>query len=119
MHPYNLIVTNIPGPQFPLYLLGAQMIEGYPHVPLFEYQGLGVALFSYIGKLFWGFNADWELMPDLDRFVRAIGVSFRELHDAATTAAATTELQRAARRAAPAPKSRQASARRVVEPGRG
>jgi WS/DGAT/MGAT family acyltransferase len=80
MSPYNLIVTNVPGPPTPLYMLGAPMVEGYPHVPLFENQGLAVALFSYNGRLCWGFNADWDLVPDLDVFVAAIERSFNELH---------------------------------------
>lgn len=84
MSPYNLIVTNVPGPQTPLYMLGAPMIEGYPHVPLFENQGLAVALFSYNGRLCWGFNADWDLVPDLDVFVAAVERSFNQLHAAAT-----------------------------------
>jgi WS/DGAT/MGAT family acyltransferase len=84
--PYNLIVTNVPGPQFPLYLLGARLLEGYPTVPLFEYQGLGIAIFSYDGKLFWGLNADWDLVPDLHHFVDAIDASFRELCQAAHAA---------------------------------
>jgi WS/DGAT/MGAT family acyltransferase len=83
MHPYNLIITNVPGPQAPLYLLGARMLGGYPTVPLFEYQGLGVATFSYDGNLFWGLNADWDLVHDLHEFVAALAVSFKELHTAA------------------------------------
>jgi WS/DGAT/MGAT family acyltransferase len=82
-HPYNLIVTNVPGPQFPLYLLGARMREMYPLVPLFSDQGLGIALFSYAGKIYWGFNADRDLVPDLHDFVHAVEESFAELHSAA------------------------------------
>jgi len=81
--PYNLIVTNIPGPQVPLFMLGARLRAGYPTVPLFENQGLGVATFSYAGQLCWGFNADWDLVPDLNEFVHAIEDSFRELAEAA------------------------------------
>ena len=81
--PINMIVTNVPGPQFPLYLLGARLVEAYPTVPLLENTGLGVALFSYDGKLCWGFNADYELMPDLLSFVRAISSSFTDLAAAA------------------------------------
>ena len=51
LHPYNLIVTNVPGPQQPLYLLGAEMREGYPLGPLFENQCLAVAVFSYNSKV--------------------------------------------------------------------
>jgi diacylglycerol O-acyltransferase len=81
--PYNLVVTNVPGPQIPLYLLGARMLEMYPLVPLFSDQGLGIALFSYAGSVFWGFNADRDLVPDLHEFVRAVEQSFFELREAA------------------------------------
>jgi diacylglycerol O-acyltransferase len=80
LHPYNLIVSNVPGPQFPLYLLDARMLEGYPVVPLFEYQGLGISTFSYDGMLYWAVNACWDLVPDLHVFVEALEESFRELH---------------------------------------
>jgi len=81
--PFNLIVTNVPGPQVPLYLAGAPMLAVYPLVPLFSNQGLGIALFSYAGKLFWGLNADWDTLPDIGVFAEAIQASFAELLDAA------------------------------------
>ncbi len=84
--PFNLLVTNVPGPQFPLYMLGAQLLEGYPLVPLFENQGLGIALFSYAGRLCWGFNADWDLLPDVHAFVEDVDASFAELRQAARPA---------------------------------
>ena len=80
---YNMIVTNVPGPQIPLYLLGARVVEAFPLVPLFGNQALGIALFSYAGKLCWGFNADWDLMPDLRDFVRGIQEAFDDLRTAA------------------------------------
>jgi diacylglycerol O-acyltransferase len=79
----NLVVTNVPGPQVPLYLLGARMLESYPVAPLFRNQGLALALFSYGGGLYWGFNADWDRFPDLHDFVLAVDASFRELCEAA------------------------------------
>jgi WS/DGAT/MGAT family acyltransferase len=85
LHPYNLIVTNVPGPQVPLYLLGARLLGGFPQVPLFENQGLGIALFSYCGVLGFGFNADRELVPDLDVFAAAVRRGFDELARAAAT----------------------------------
>jgi WS/DGAT/MGAT family acyltransferase len=97
LHPYNLIVTNVPGPQLPLYLLGARLLGGYPQVPLFENQGLGVGLSSYCGALHWGFNADWDLMPDLGEFVAAVGTAFEELHRAAR-AEPSSQVTGAARR---------------------
>ena len=81
--PFNLVVTNVPGPQIPLYLLGAELRECYPMLALLPNQALGVALFSYAGKLCWGFIADWDLIPDLHEFVDAIASSFRELQVAA------------------------------------
>jgi WS/DGAT/MGAT family acyltransferase len=81
--PFNLIVTNVPGPQIPLYLLGSRLLETYPQVPLFKNQGLGVALFSYTGRLFWGFNADWDLLRDVSLFADSIVASFSEMRAAA------------------------------------
>jgi len=85
LEPYNMIVTNVPGPQQTLYLLGAPMLAGYPQVPLFVRQGLAVALLSYAGKLHWGFNADWDLVPDLERFTDFVEESFAELRGAAAS----------------------------------
>ncbi len=77
--PFNLVVTNVPGPQAPMYMLGAEMLECFPHVPLTDRLGLGIALMSYNGRLCWGFNADYDLVPDLREFVATIESSFREL----------------------------------------
>ncbi|MBW2243014.1 MAG: wax ester/triacylglycerol synthase family O-acyltransferase [Deltaproteobacteria bacterium] len=76
---YNMVVTNVPGPGFPVFLNGARMLESYPLVPLFENQALGTALLSYDGALHWGFNADWEAMPDLHTFVADIEEEFEGL----------------------------------------
>jgi WS/DGAT/MGAT family acyltransferase len=83
LHSFNLIVTNIPGPPFPLHLLGARMLELYPYLPLAENQGLGIALMSYLGKINWGLIGDWDLADDLPAFARAIDASFAELRAAA------------------------------------
>ncbi|HVH06892.1 MAG TPA: wax ester/triacylglycerol synthase family O-acyltransferase [Myxococcota bacterium] len=81
--PYNLVVTNVPGPQIPLYLLGAEVEACYPVVNLLQSQALGVALFSYAGSLFWGFTADPELVPDLASFPAFVQAAFSELAHAA------------------------------------
>lgn len=94
--PFNLVVTNVPGPQLPLYLLGARMEEIYPYVPLTENLGLGIALFSYDGKLGWGFNADYGLVPDLGEFVTAVRDSFQGLRAAAGLAAPGPKARRGA-----------------------
>jgi diacylglycerol O-acyltransferase len=85
--PYNVVVTNVPGPPFPVYVLGARMLACYPVVPLFENQGLGVALFSYDGRLTWGFNADWDVLPDLHDLVAAVDREAEALLGAAPVAA--------------------------------
>ncbi len=77
--PFNMTVTNVPGPQFPMYLLGAKLIRQYPLVPLWYGHGVGIALFSYNGEVCWGFNADYDVMAELDGFVSAIEESFQEL----------------------------------------
>ncbi len=77
--PHNLIVTNVPGPQVPLYLVGAPLLESYPIGPLFQNQAVVVALFSYAGNLFWGLNADAERMSDLGALRDDLELAFREL----------------------------------------
>jgi WS/DGAT/MGAT family acyltransferase len=79
MHPYNMLVTNVPGPPVPLYLLGARIEALYPYAPLFNEQGLGIALFSYAGTLSWGIVGDWDVVPDLAEFAEAIKRSFYRL----------------------------------------
>ncbi len=77
--PVNTVVTNVPGPQFPLYMNGAKLLAMYPVVPLLPGGGLGIALFSYEGKLCWGFNGDYELLPDLGAFVEDLAAAFERL----------------------------------------
>jgi diacylglycerol O-acyltransferase len=77
--PFNMVITNVPGPRRRLYLLESPMLEIHPHVPLMGLLGLGIALFSYEDTLSWGFSADWDLVPDLHRLVAATARSFDEL----------------------------------------
>ncbi|MDX1692037.1 MAG: wax ester/triacylglycerol synthase family O-acyltransferase, partial [Acidimicrobiia bacterium] len=84
--PFNMTITNVPGPQVPLYLLDSQLLRIFPMVPLWVNHGLGVALFSYDGSLDWGFCSDWETVPDLDAFVLRVEEALDELHAAATKA---------------------------------
>jgi WS/DGAT/MGAT family acyltransferase len=79
----NLVVTNVPGPQLPLHLLGARMLASYPMLNLLMNHSLGIAIFSYDGKLHWGVMADWDLVPDLHDFIGHLEASFRELAEAA------------------------------------
>jgi WS/DGAT/MGAT family acyltransferase len=77
--PFNLSVTNVPGPQFPLFLAGAQLRGIYPMIPLFSNQALGIAVMSYDGEVFWGFNSDWDSLPDVHDLVDDLGVEFEKL----------------------------------------
>ena len=77
----NSIITNVPGPQFPLYMMGAKLIEMMPVVPLLAGVGLGIALFSYDGRITWGINADYKLVPDLPIFTKMVKESFVEFAD--------------------------------------
>jgi len=82
--PFNVVVTNVPGPQFRTYLLGAPLVEAYPLVPLYRNQALGIALFSYDGGLYWGLNADWDALPDLHDLAEALAAEFEALRRAAS-----------------------------------
>lgn len=83
---YNLVVTNVPGPQIPLYMEGAEMTAAYPVVPLMgANQALGIALLSYNGKLCWGLHGDWEALADLDRVAHYLREAFEELQELAGT----------------------------------
>ena len=76
---FNLVVTNVPGPQIPLYLAGRRMIEPFPMVPLAKNQALGVALLSYAGHINFGLVGDYDLMWDLDDFADDVRESLAEL----------------------------------------
>jgi len=118
--PYNLIVTNVPGPQIPLYFLGCPMRTAYPVVPLFHNLCLVVGLFSYNGGLFWGLNADWEQMPDLHDIVVFIEESFRELQEKAEaieTAASRKEKRRRPKRASADAPALSTAARKAARGG--
>lgn len=80
--PFNVVVTNVPGPQVQAYLLGSPLLSAYPLVPLYKNQALGIALFSYNGGLFWGLNADWDAVPDLHDFVGYLAEDFEALRKA-------------------------------------
>ena len=76
---FNLVVTNVPGPQFPLYAAGAQMLSMYPVVPLAKGQAVSIGLTSYDGGVYYGLNADRDAMPDIDVLAGLIEESLAEL----------------------------------------
>jgi WS/DGAT/MGAT family acyltransferase len=80
---FNLVVTNVPGPQVPLYLLGHELLAIYPVVPLARNQALGVAIMSYNGRLGFGLLGDFDALPDLADVADALRAAIAELREAA------------------------------------
>jgi WS/DGAT/MGAT family acyltransferase len=76
---FNLTITNVPGPQIPLYAFGSRLRSVWPLVPLAAEHALGVAVFSYDGRVFFCLNAASDSVPDLDVVARGIGDSITEL----------------------------------------
>src|SRR5947209_14768427 len=82
---FNLVVTNVPGPQFPLYVLGRQMQILYPVVPLARGQALGVAVMSYNGQLNFGLAGDYDALADIETLADELRASIAELVSASGT----------------------------------
>ena len=78
----NLVVTNIPGPQFPLYMYGGRMIEAFPCVPILGTATVGVAVLSYCGQLSFGLTGDYDIVPDLKALADGISEALDELSPA-------------------------------------
>ncbi len=76
---FNLVVTNVPGPQFPLYLLGRQLESIYPMVPLAENTALGIAILSYNGQLDFGLVGDFDALADLEVLADELRSAIEEL----------------------------------------
>ncbi len=80
---FNLVVTNVPGPQFPLYLQGRKLLDVFPMVPLAKGQALGFALMSYDGRINFGLVGDYDVMYDLEDVADDLAESLAELAEAA------------------------------------
>lgn len=76
---FNLIITNVPGPQQPLYLGSARMLSTYPVVPLARGQAVSIGLTSYDGGVYFGLNGDRDAMPDLDLLGQCLVDSLADL----------------------------------------
>ena len=85
---FNLIVTNIPGPQLPLYVLGRKLEDLFPVAFLPKDHALAVAIMSYNGGIDYGLLGDYDALPDIDLIAEGIDVALRELLDAARGKAA-------------------------------
>jgi diacylglycerol O-acyltransferase len=76
---FNLIVTNVPGPQMPLYVRGREMTDVFPVAFLPKDHALAIAIMSYNGQMNFGLLADYDAVPDLDRIGDGIEASLAEL----------------------------------------
>jgi WS/DGAT/MGAT family acyltransferase len=83
---FNTVVTNVPGPQFPLYLLGRELLDIFPMVPLAANQAICFGIMSYNGRVNFGLTADYDATPDLDSLAEDLRASMAELADAAGSA---------------------------------
>lgn len=80
--PFNLVCTNVPGPQIPLYLLGHKMLNCYPYVPVGGEMAVNCAILSYNGAVYFGFSGDVHAAPDLRRLEKLLQESFTNLREA-------------------------------------
>ena len=83
----NTVTTNVPGPQYPLFAAGREMVAYHPFVPLSQGVRIGVAILSYNGGVSFGVTGDYDTVPDLDLFCRSIEAGISDLHDRAAPAA--------------------------------
>jgi WS/DGAT/MGAT family acyltransferase len=76
---FNMVVTNVPGPQFPLYLMGRELQAVFPMVPLAKRQGVCFGIMSYNGQVNFGLVGDYDAMADIDSLAHDLSESIREL----------------------------------------
>jgi hypothetical protein len=76
---FNLVVSNVPAPQVPLYMAGAPLVASYPSMPLGERSGLSIACTSLAGTMAFGLTADWDSVPDVEVLARGIESAVDEL----------------------------------------
>jgi len=81
---FQICITNVPGPQSPLYAAGAQMVRTFPILPLLPRQALAIGVTSYDGRVFYGITADRDLVPDSDVLGQCVTEALTELLDTAT-----------------------------------
>jgi diacylglycerol O-acyltransferase len=89
----HTVTTTVPGPPFPLYVLGRKLVELYPYIPIATGFRVSIGNISYLGRLFFGLTGDFDAMPDLQVLADGIGGGFSELaKEAATTASEVIRL---------------------------
>ena len=100
--PFNMVCTNVPGPQFPLYLLGRNMLNYYPYVPIGDFMGVCCAMVSYDGGVYFGLTGDCACAPDVDRLRDFLYEAFAEIREAAGIAPARRTSRRTSAKPKPA-----------------
>ena len=75
------VTTNVPGPRFPLYILGRQMVAVYPYVPIGDNVRISIAIFSYLDRFSFGVTAEMDAAPDLDVLTEGISRGVAELKE--------------------------------------
>lgn len=96
---FNLVITNVPGPSFPLYAAGARMLESYPVQPLLPGHGLAIGVTSYDGHVYFGLNADRDALQDVDILGQCVREALEELVD--TTSPTRQRAPRGRRKSTP------------------
>lgn len=79
LHSFNLIVTALPGPEEPRYLIGSKLIAAYPQIPLYQNQCVSIGVASYDGQLHVGVSVDWETVPDLVLLISDLQAAYEEI----------------------------------------
>jgi WS/DGAT/MGAT family acyltransferase len=82
VRPFNMTITNVPGPQFPLFMGGSRMLATYPLVPLWQSHGAGIAMFSISGSIDIGINMAQSIFKDPHALARHLQDAYKELSDA-------------------------------------
>jgi WS/DGAT/MGAT family acyltransferase len=106
---FNLVITNVPGPQFPLYVLGRRLEVLYPVVPLAQRQALGIAVMSYDGHLGFGLLGDYDALPNIEEIVLDLRWAITTLARAAGVRVSTSKPRKAAKANGRGPAAKAAS----------
>jgi diacylglycerol O-acyltransferase / wax synthase len=81
----NLVVSNVPGPQIPMYIGGARLLAQYPIMPIASNMGLSIAVTSLAGTMAFGVTADWDTLPDIELLAQGMDEAILDLKKAAGT----------------------------------
>ena len=113
------VTTNVPGPQYPLYVVGRRMVYSYPYVPIMGSVRVSIAIFSYCGRLFFGITGDYDTVTDIDVLRDGIEEGMRELVAAAGGANGSGRTQTRDAIAAELTRAVLRTVRRRFAPGKG